>query len=187
MTHRSISQQIICFITGCVINIALFSLSKYAGFPLWTDFTGSLLITAVCGSILGILSVIIHTAILILIIDGVNALLLLPAILAVITVMAVFISKDSFNSPKGYFLCCFCSFGSAFVLNSVINLIFGMTGRYAVYGTAYTALHESVGKLFGSVIISAGVTFTELILSFAILALLLLIIPQKRDGLSFNK
>ena len=186
MTRKTLGQRILLFIIGTAVNLVLFCLSKYAGCPLWADFTGAFLIAAGCGPVMGVISVLLHTGLLTILIDGTAALLLAPAILAAVTLIGLSAMKGSFETPSGLIICAFASTSIASVLNFLCFLIFGMTGRYAIYTTAYTALHESVGKLIGSLLLSVGITGAEFIFSFIILLILIMLVPKKRDGLSFK-
>ena len=186
MTRQSLGKQILIFLIGTVINLILFSLSKYAGFPFWTDYTGSFIITALAGPVLGTVSVIIHTLILTILIDGIAALWLLIPMLCVATVISLFVKSGSFDTAKGYFLCVFLSSTVAGTVTAITMIFAGVTGRYAVYAPVYTALHESIGKVAGSIILASGIAAVELLISFAVMTLVMTLMPRQRDGLSFK-
>lgn len=186
MTRQSLGKQILIFLIGTVLNLLLFSLSKYAGFPFWTDYTGSFLITALSGSILGVISILLHTLILTILIDGLSALWLLIPMLCVAAVISVFVKSGSFDTAKGYFLCVFSSSAASGLITAIVMMFAGVTGRYTVYAPVYTALHESIGKIAGSVILASGIAAVELLISFAVMTLVMILIPRQRDGLSFK-
>ncbi len=186
MTRQPIAKQILFFIFGTFINIVLFSISKYLGFPFWTDYTGSFFITAFAGIIPGILSVIFHTALLFVLIDGPYALLMLLPTITICTIITLFVSKGEFETAKGYTLNMFISSVAATVVNFLIILIFGMSGRYAVYENAYAQICTVQGVVCGTLTITVAITAIETLISFIILGILLFISPKRRDGLTFK-
>jgi len=182
------TKQLILFLVGSAINVALFCLSKYFGFPLWLDFAGSFYITVLCGPAYGLLSVVLHTATLAALIEGMSALwLLIPMLLAGGVIYTAGRLK-LFSDPLGCVCSLFLATVGGFLGNLVIFLIrIPPTERYALYTGAFNAFIHSHGTFVGTVLGSAAISFAELIPCFLIFAGAYYLTPQQKSSLSFKK
>lgn len=181
-------KQLILFLIGSVLNVALFCLSKYLGFPLWLDFTGSLYITAVCGPFLGGFSLLLHSAVLAALIDGVCALwLIIPAVFAC---AVIYLSKrfELFKTPLGYVCSMFLTALSAAAGYFTIFIInFNPPARYDVYSDALSSVMRSHGVFLGTVISSIAIAFAEFIPCLALFSAAYFLTPRPKSSLSFKK
>lgn len=187
MTRNSPKKQTLLFIIGSAINLALFCLSKYTAFPLWLDYTGTLYITALCGPMFGFLSFIIHTALLVTLIDGWTAIIAAIPILFVCFIGYLF-GKEDDKSLQGGLAAAFLALVSAFVSSTaVFYCVSSLPHRYS----SYTALFETVindsGKFFGAVTIASVTTLTEVLLMLVLFAIAWLITPKSNETLIFKK
>ena len=186
--RNSPTKQLVLFVTGSVINVALFCLSKYLGFPLWLDFAGSFYITAVCGPFLGILSLILHITAVTVLIDGVCALwLAIPMAMA----CAVIYTANRFNmlgKPLSH-LCTMFVTSIAAALGYFIVFIINYLppARYLAYESAFSAMIHSNGKFFGTVILSLAIAFSEMIPCLAVFTAAYMLTPRPKSSLSFKK
>lgn len=188
MQRNSPAKQILFFLIGSLINIALFTLSKYTAFPLWWDYTGSFYITSACGPTLGFVSAALHTAILAILIDGPTALwMFLPAaaICGVLTLyQRAMLNGRGYSVPETVGVGTVCAWAPMFLAFICSP---SLPTRYLGYNGAFEALWNTHGKFLSALILSAGVTLVEILPSMMILLLLSLITPKNRDGLSFHK
>lgn len=180
-------KTVIYFIIGTFINLAMFSLSKYAGFPLWLDFTGSLYINSKCGVGFGIASVTAHTLFLAVLIDGPAAMwLFLPYTLACI-VITFCLNESQRGKALDPFKVASLTVLSAFIMNFFAFIISSPIGRYTVYTTAFKSLSALMGRFFASFVLSGGITVAEVIPTLILLAAAFLFSPKNRGGLTFHK
>lgn len=181
-------KQLISFLIGSVLNVALFCLSKYLGFPLWLDFTGSLYITAVCGPFLGGFSLLLHSAVLAALIDGTCALwLIIPAVFAC---AVIYLSKrfELLEIPLGYVCSVFSTALAAGVGYFMIFIInFKPPARYDVYSDILSLLIRSHGVFLDTVILSIAIAFAEFIPCLALFSAAYFLTPRQKSSLSFKK
>ena len=188
MARPSVKKQIFIFIIGSILNLLLFCITKYTPFPFWPDYAGTLYIAVLCGPILAIPSLILHTAIPCMIIDGAGWSALLPAISILLVILLIYYShksgeKNAYKSISTAFL----SGIVCFICNTVIFLCCKMPlGRYAIFSEIFSAGINTGGKLFASVVLAAAISFTEIFLTFIILECAWLLTP-KRENIIFKK
>ena len=156
-------------------------------FPIWADYTGTMMISLICGPVLGIASLALHTLIIFIFVFRWAALL--PMIPMLVTVLLIYyFNKDSNKSIYKSLSVALCSTSAAFIINTVIFLCCPVPlGKHAYYAGMFTALTEAGNKFWASVITSGAVSFLDILLSFLILSVLLLILPKRDDNLIFKK
>ncbi|MBQ8605719.1 MAG: hypothetical protein IJ408_03195 [Clostridia bacterium] len=187
MTRLSAKKQILIFIIGSVLNLLLFALTHYTKFPIWLDHTGTLIISLTCGPILGIASLILHTVIVFVFVFRWSALLQMIPILAIVLIIYYF-NKDEGKSFYKDLSVALCSASSAFIINTLIFLCCpAPLGRYEYYCEAFAVLTQAGSKLWASIITSGAISFIEVLLSFLILSVLMLILPKRDENLIFKK
>ena len=169
------------------MNLLLFCLTKYTGFPFWLDYTGTLYITALCGIAMGCASLIIHTILLWILIDGAVSLLPALPVLLVIVIIHLFIKEDSKSIIKSFAMA-LCSISGAFICNVLILLCCkSPVGRYGIYSNIFSSLVSDFGKFNASFYTGAAITFSEMLLCFLILSAVSLLTPRRSDNLIFRK
>lgn len=181
-------KQFILFSIGSALNVALFCLSKYLGFSLWLDFTGSLYITAVCGPVLGAFSLLLHVTLITILIDGVCALwLIIPMTFAC---AVLYISKrfSLLKKPLSYVCGMFLTTLAAFLGYFIVFIINYMPpARYSAYADALSALIQSHGRFLGCVLSSAAIAFAELVPCLLLFTAAYFLTPRPKSSLSFKK
>ncbi len=176
------------FAIGSAINVALFCLSKYLGFPLWLDYTGSFYITIFGGPAAGGVSILLHTVLLTVLIDGQSAMwLLVPAVFAAAVVYSASKMK-LLGSPIGHIVTIFAAAFAAFLGDFIIFIInVSPPKRYSMYTGAFTALYSTHGRILGTVIMALAIAFAEIISSLAIFSAAYFLTPRPKSSLSFKK
>ncbi len=180
MYRNSILKQIILFIIGSLINLGMFCLSKYAGLPVWADFAGSVYITALAGPVWGAISVIVHTLLVVILIDGAYALWLgLPALLVCALVYFFRVREISFTPLNA------CAFGciSAFISFVCLYISFIPTD---VAGRRLALAHVITDR-FTCLFTAAGIAFLESCLTALVFFIAFLLTPKKDDKLIFKR
>jgi len=180
MYRNSILKQIVIFIIGSIINVGMFCLSKYAGFPVWADFAGSVYITALAGPVAGALSVILHTLITVILIDGVYALWLgLPALLVCAVIYFFRIREIPFSFLN------VCAFGCISALINFVCLYISfiptdVAGRRAVLATV-------IVDRFTCIFTAAGIALLEACLTALVFFIAFLLTPKNDEKLIFKR
>ncbi len=180
MYRNSLLKQTLFFVLGSFINLALFCLSKYAGFPVWCDYAGSLYITATCGIIMGFASTVLHTVIMIVLIDGAYALWF--AIPALTLCGAVYLCKRRVGllSPSGVG---YCAFISAIVSFFSIWLSLGTIGAFGRRLSVAPILSDN----FILCLAAAGTAFLETALTAIIFYIAYMLTPKSDEKLKFKR
>lgn len=181
-------KQTVLFVVGCVVNLIFFSLSKYLSFPLWLDYTGSFYITVMCGPILGFISVLVHTLLLVILVDGAAALWLFLPAAAICAVLTMQMKAAEMRSEFSNWKIATLTTTAAWVMNFLSFICSpNLPGRYFIYNEAFKAICNSNGKFISSLILSAGITLPETLISLALLLGMIIISPKSHNGLSFRK
>lgn len=187
MARNSSKKQALLFIIGSAINLTLFCLSKYTVFPFWLDYTGSIYITALCGLPLGLLSLIIHTALLTALIDGWSALITVIPILLVCIIGHLF-GKQPDKSLHAGLAAAFIALVSAFISHTAVLLcVSSLPKRYGSYTPLFELVANSSGKLSGAVTTASVITFTDILLTLLLFTLAWLITPKSNENIIFKK
>lgn len=181
-------KRLVMFSVGSALNVALFCLSKYLGFPLWLDYTGSFYITAVCGPVAGALSVILHTLLIVFLIDGVCALwLVIPAVF-VSTVICATNQSGFLKTPFSYITSMFGSMlAGALGYFIIFASNYRLPSRYEEYLDAMSGVMQSYGGFLGTVYASLALAFTELIVCLLLFSAAYFLTPRPKSSLSFKK
>lgn len=180
MYRNSVLKQFIIFIIGSAVNLGMFCLSKYAGFPVWADYAGSVYITAIAGPVAGGISVVLHTLLLVLLIDGSYALWLALPALCICTLIYIFRIKEIRLSFKNM-----CAFGCMASLLTFVSLYLSfiptdVAGRRAVLAAIIT-------DRFTCMLAAAGVALLESCLTVAVFFIVYLLTPKNDDKLIFKR
>lgn len=178
--RNSFLKQTVIFIIGSLVNFGLFCLSKYAHFPVWADYAGSVYITALSGATLGALSVILHTVLLVLLIDGWYSLWY--GLCALIICAVVFYFR---KTEQPFDLKHICAIGSvsAFFNFFIQWLKFATSGAHG----RYSWVADVVSGKFLCASASAGTAFLECLLTLVIFYILFLITPKTDEKLVFKR
>lgn len=180
MYRNSLLKQTVIFIIGSIINIGMFCLSKYAGFPFWADYAGSVYITVLAGANFGIVSILLHAMLTVLLIDKWYALWYTLAALGTCTVMFIFRKREHRlgirNVCSGAFMSAAISFGTVWLS----LLTSGAHGRRA-WLAAYLPDNLAV------CLCSAGIGLIEGALTIAVFYILFLLTPKTDDKLIFKR
>lgn len=179
MYRNSFLKQTVIFIIGSLINFGLFCLSKYAHFPVWADYTGSVYITALGGAPLGALSVILHTALLILLIDGWYSLWYGLCALIICAAVFYFRKAEQFDI-KGVCAVGFIATLITFFAQWLKLALSGAHGRYAWVADV------AAGK-FLCASAAAGTAFLECLMTLLVFYVLFLITPKTDEKLVFKR
>ena len=187
MNRNSAKKQILLFIVGCLINLGMFCISKYAAFPLWLDYTGSLYISVLCGLPLGLLSIVLHTVILIVLIDGWTALLSVIPVLFLCIIGHLF-GKAPDKSVQGGLAGAFIATVGSFIAGALAILCYGnLPHRYESYGEFFNVVLQSSGRFFAAVTMSSIITLTEILCTIALFGIAYTLTPKTNDNLIFKK
>ncbi len=181
MNRNTVMRQIVLFIIGSVINLGMFCLSKYAGFPIWADFAGSVYITALCGAVGGGISIVLHTLIMCILIDGSYALwLALPAIIACAAVYVLKRLNSDSLSPT--------VIGCGASVSSVLTF-FALWLSFAASGFhgRREVLLPFATNINSQVICAAGVALLETALTFIVFYIIYIITPKNNEILKFKR
>lgn len=181
-------KQFVIFTVGSALNAALFFLTKYTGFPLWLDFTGSMYITVAAGPVFGCASLLLHTLLLTLLIDGSNALwLLIPGVLCC-SVLYALKQLGMFAKAPGYIGAMLITAASGTVGNFLIFAINKYPpSRYASALAALSDMKSAYGGFIGTVMLSAALAFAELVPSLILFSAAYFATPRQKRILSFKK
>lgn len=181
-------KQFALFTVGSILNVALFCLSKYLGFPLWLDFTGSFFIIAVCGPYWGALSLALHVTLLVSLIDGICALWLVIPAAFVSAVIYAAMRLGLFKTPLGYAASMFAAMLSGALGYFIIFVIdYQLPFRYSEYFDAMSVVMQSYGGFLGAVFASLALAFAELIPCLILFTAAYFITPRPKSSLSFKK
>lgn len=177
MNRNTVMRQIVLFIIGSVINLGMFCLSKYAGFPVWADFAGSLYITALCGAVTGYVSVALHTVLMCVLIDGAYALwYALPACIACAAVYILKRINKGMLAPTAV--------GCGAFISSVLSF-FALWLSFATGG--FYGRREALLNVGSQMLCAAGVSLLETALTFIIFYIIYIITPKNTEILKFKR
>ena len=185
--RMSRSRVIAAFFIGSAVNVVLFCLSKYLGFPLWLDYSGSLYVAALCGPMPALLSAAIHTVMLTALIDGAPALwMMLPLFLCCLVLFYARMS-DALATGIGKTGVVFALSAAGFLGTFLPVIIHGAPGRFSGYAEAFSALSAVCGRFFAAIFFSGAAAFCFYMPSALIALGLYTITPKPKGGLSFKK
>lgn len=185
--RMSRSRVIAAFLIGSAVNAVLFCLSKYLGFPLWLDYSGSLYIAALCGPLPALLSALIHTVMLTALIDGAPALwMMLPMFLCCLVLFYARLS-DALATGIGKLGVLLAVTAAGFFGSFLPVVIHGAPGRYSAYADAFAALSQVCGRFFAAVFFSGAAAFCIFLPSALIALGMYVITPKPSMGLTFKK
>ena len=160
------------FIIGSILNIVLFVLARYASFPIWLDFSGSIFISFTLGPVAGAASVLLHTILTVFLYSGWYALWLLPAMLCLCLLTAYFSRQRFMENP-------FISLSSVFITiicSLVIPAHEFLTELKNIFGTGMANLYYV-----------CATKFPDLILSWAIAGICILFTPKQKTLIGFKR
>lgn len=185
--RMSRSRIFVAFLVGSAVNALLFCLSKYLGFPLWLDYSGSLYIAALCGPVPGLLSALLHTLVLTLLIDGPCAMWMMLPLFFCCLVLFYARLADAFSNAAGKTGVLLCVTAAGFAGLFLPVIISGTPGRFEAYVGVFNALREVCGRFFSAIFISGAGAFCMFLPSALIALGLYVITPKPSAGLSFKK
>ena len=184
MQVRLNRRTILIFLIGSVLNIVLFVLARYAHFPLWLDFSGSIFISFTLGAVLGVVSVLLHILLTALLYSGFNALWLLPAMLCLCLLTAFFASHRFMENP-------FISLSAVFItIISTLFIAYIMTFilESKIISHAYLAqLKSTFGEGIAFLYFVCGTKLPDLVLSWALTGICVLLTPKQKSVIGFKR
>lgn len=187
MIRNNPKKQILLFFIGCAINVLLFILTKYTPMPLWLDYTGSLYVTVMCGPLYAFLSLALHTLLLTVLIDGWTAVLVALPWLIVCIIFYLY-DKRRLTSHADGIAASFLAVISTFISYSAVFLILPiLPHRYENLAEIANTVADGFGKFYASITLASVLTFTEVLLSILLFALVWFITPKAKDNMIFKK
>jgi membrane protein len=172
------------FIIGSILNIVLFVLARYASFPIWLDFSGSIFISFTLGPIAGAASVLLHAILTVFLYSGWSALWLLPTMLCLCLLTAYFsrhrFMENPFISLSAVFITIICSLVIAYLM------IFPLSAKIPAH-EFLTELKNMFGTGMANLYYVCATKFPDLILSWAIAGICILLTPKQKTLIGFKR